>query len=215
MDDLPIVAAGREVPMALDRIRRYCGLRWSGGPPETWAWHYYDMVPTAYDDLVTAVDVLCAASLHPGLSRTDLTYFRERGDDVTAWLRDAPPGLTLFEASDGDVEHIAALPEVLPDLSISLLSKVLHRKRPHLIPLLDRHIIDWYRPLTGKRAAAEAWPPLVRSLRSEELDLERRHLMSTALNRIEDALWPAMDREDRPGLSWIRAIDIAIWMGSR
>ncbi len=113
------------------------------------------------------------------------------------------------------MEHIAALPEALPGLSISLLSKVLHRKRPHLIPLLDRHIIDWYRPLTGKRAAAEAWPPLVRSLRSEELDLERRHLMSTALNRIEDALWPAMDRDDRPGLSWIRAVDIAIWMGSR
>lgn len=42
MEDLPFVAAGREVPRALDRVRRYCGLPWSGGPPETWAWQFYD-----------------------------------------------------------------------------------------------------------------------------------------------------------------------------
>ncbi len=47
IDDLPIVAAGREIPDALDRIRRYCGLRWSGGPPETWAWPYFDTVTSA------------------------------------------------------------------------------------------------------------------------------------------------------------------------
>lgn len=45
MNDLPIVAAGREIPDGLDRIRRYCGLSWSGGEPETWAWRYYDVIP--------------------------------------------------------------------------------------------------------------------------------------------------------------------------
>ena len=46
MQELEIVAAGREIPDALDNIRHYCGLAWSGGPPETWAWDYYDAVPT-------------------------------------------------------------------------------------------------------------------------------------------------------------------------
>lgn len=215
MDDLPIVAGGREVPDALDRIRRYCGLAWSGGPPETWAWHYFDAVPTAFDDIVTPVDVLCAAALHPGLSREDLTYFREKRDTVANWLRLVPIGRRLWELTESDVEHIAALPVDLAGPSISLLSKVLHRKRPHVIPLLDRHIIDWYRPVTGKRAATEAWGPLVREMRREELDDERRLMAAIAFSGIERNLWPDIDPDERPHLSWIRALDIAIWMGSR
>ena len=73
-EDLSIVAGGRELPDALDRIRRYCGLPWSGGAPETWAWHFDDEVPTADDDDVIPTDVLCASSLHPGLSRADLAF---------------------------------------------------------------------------------------------------------------------------------------------
>lgn len=215
MTDLPIVAAGREVPEALDRIRRYCGLSWSGGPPETWAWHYFDTVPTSQDDVVTPVDVLCATALHPGLSRDDLSYFREQQDEVAAWLRRVPTGRKLWEISESDVEHIAALPIALPGAPITLLSKVLHRKRPQAIPLLDRHVIDWYRPVTGKRAAVEAWGPLVREMRVEALDGERRLMTAIALNGIEQELWPGVEPDERPRLTWIRAVDIAIWMGSR
>ncbi len=215
MDDVPVVAAGREIPDALDRIRRYCGLRWSGGRPETWAWPYFDTVPTAHDDSVTAVDVLCAAALHPGLSRDDLAYFLERRDDVTAWLRVVPADRRLWELSEGDVQHIAALPVDLSGPSISLLSRVLHRKRPHAIPLVDRHVIDWYRPVIHKRAAIEAWEPLVRAMRIEQLDGERRSITDIALGGLEQELWPDANPDERPRLSWIRAVDIAIWMGSR
>lgn len=215
MNDLPIVAAGREVPDALDRIRRYCGLSWSGGPPETWAWHYFDAVPTPHDDIVTPVDVLCAAALHPGLSRDDLSYFRERQDDIAAWLHRVPTESKLWELSESEVEHIAALPIGRPSAPITLLSKVLHRKRPHAIPLLDRHVIDWYRPVTGQRAAVEAWGPLVREIRAEELEGEHRLVTSIALNGVEQELWPGVGPDERPRLSWIRAVDIAIWMGSR
>jgi hypothetical protein len=37
MNDLPIVVAGRTIPDGVDRVRRYCGLPWSGGTGETWA----------------------------------------------------------------------------------------------------------------------------------------------------------------------------------
>lgn len=215
MRDLPIVAAGREVPNALDQIRRYCGLHWSGGPPETWAWAYYDAIPTSHDDVVTPVDVVSVAALHPGLSKEDLTFFRESARAVSAWLSEVPTGQRLFELSDAAVEHVATLPDALAGPSVSFLSKVLHRKRPHVVPLLDRHIVDWYRPVTGKRAHAEAWGPLVRSIHDEEGDDERRLMMSIALNGIEQELWPDAGPDARPRLSWLRAIDIAIWMGTR
>jgi hypothetical protein len=215
MDELPIVAAGRTIPDALDRIRRYCGLAWSGGPPETWAWAYYDGVPTEQDDHVTSVDVLCAAALHPGLGRAELAFFQDRRRDLSAWLAGVPKDSRLWEIPEPIVEHLASLPDSFPDVSISLLSKVLHRKRPHLIPLLDRHVVDWYRPITHKRAMTEAWGPIIRAMRDDELDEKQRLLYAMAFGEIERELWPQDGPDDRPRLSWVRAIDIAIWMGSR
>lgn len=215
MEELTITAGGREIADAVDRIRRYCGLPWSGGAPETWAWHYYDSVPTAHDDAISAVDVLCAGVLHPGLSKADLAFFRDRADDISGWLADVPTGSRLWEVPDEAIDYLADLPGLLPDASITLLSKVLHRKRPHLIPLLDRHIIDWYRPVTGKRVAASAWGSIIRAMREDEGDPERRLLYSVAFGAVERDLWPDRQPHDRPALSWIRALDIAIWMGSR
>ena len=215
MDELAIVAAGRAVPEAIDRIRRYCGLPWSGGPPETWAWPYFDAVPTAPDNVVGPVDVLCAAALHPGLSRNDLAWFRAHQDDLAAWLNEIPVVQRLWELSEQDVRHIVSLPDALEGPSISLLSKVLHRKRPDAIPLLDRHVIDWYRPVTGKRSAVEAWGEIVVAIRDEESDGERRVLTAVALAEVNRDLWSDLGPDERPGLSWIRAKDIAIWMGSQ
>lgn len=215
MEAVPIMAAGREVPYAIDRVRRYCGLTWSGGPPETWAWSYYDAVRPDDPDWVTPVDVLCAGALHPGLSRSDLAFFRESGPKISEWLTQVPRGLRLWELSDGQVEHIASLPDALSGPSVALMSKVLHRKRPSVIPLIDRHVIDWYRPVTGKRAAAEAWAPLVCSMREDQEDEAWRLAMALAGLDLETELWPDVDLDDRPHLSWLRVVDIAIWMGTR
>ncbi len=214
MNDVPIHAAGREIPNALDRVRRYCGLQWSGGGPETWAWPYYDATQAEHDDIVSPGDVVCAAALHSGLSRDDLVFYRERASAVSAWLREVPIGVRLWELNDGTVEHLATLPELAAP-SLSLLSKVLHRKRPHSVPLLDRHIIDWYRPVTGQRAAVMVWGPLIHAMRTEELDERRRLTMAIAVTGIERELWPDTPIDERPRLSWLRATDIAIWMGTR
>jgi hypothetical protein len=214
MDDLPIVAAGREVPAALDRIRRYCGLPWSGGDNETWAWRYFDAVPTP-EDALDATDVLCAAALHPGLSRADLNFFHDRRRDVEAWLMEIPASVRLWEVDDDTVERIAVLPATFSDVAPALLSKVLHRKRPHLIPPLDRHVIDWYRPVTGRRAAVEAWAPIVSTMRDEELDDQRRLTLAILESTLAAELWPERSPDERPSVSWLRMTDIAIWMGDR
>jgi hypothetical protein len=36
-----------------------------------------------------------------------------------------------------------------------------------------------------------------------------------AIVGIERELWPELPADERPRLSWLRAVDIAIWMGSR
>lgn len=113
------------------------------------------------------------------------------------------------------MDHLASAVEFEPHVSITLLSKVLHRKRPGLIPLLDRHVIDWFRPVTRERTPARAWGPLLRSMR-DDADANRVLVMAILLHGFKTATRP-----DRIGvdvsntLSLVRATDIAIWMGSR
>lgn len=214
MQDLPLVAGGRQVPDAVDHIRRYCGLPWSGGRAETWAWHYYDAIQTAHDHTVTPTDVLAASALHPGLTRGDLAFFRERASEVSAWLSVLDPEMTLWDADEQTLEHLRSLVAFEPTMSVTLASKVLHRKRPNLIPLLDRHIIDWYRPITGERSPARAWVPILAAMRSDLVDPKRRLIMGMALVDLNRGLGGEGDGE-HPACSLLRMIDIAVWMGSR
>jgi len=205
MNHIPIQVGGRDIPDALDRIRRYCGLPWSGGSPETWAYKYFDLVPSESPDEVTPVDVLAAAALHPGLSRSDLAFFVDRADDLSGWLRRVPVDAELRSADSELLAHLDALID-FDDVSITLLSKVLHRKRPSLIPLLDRHIIDWYRPVTGERSATLAWAPIIRAMQHDLIGDG-----NGSLSAIADALRPELASPP----SAIRLIDIAIWMGAQ
>jgi hypothetical protein len=156
-------------------------------------------------DEVTPVDVLAAAALHPGLSRTDLGFFVDRADDLSDWLRSIPVDAELQSADSDLLAHLDALVD-FDGVSITLLSKVLHRKRPSLIPLLDRHIIDWYRPVTGERSATLAWALIIRAMQ-QDLNADA----NGSLTRIADALRPELPTSP----SAVRLIDIAIWMGAQ
>ena len=215
MEQPPLCAAGRVIPSAVDRIRRYCGLSWSGGPPETWAWRYYDTVATAPDDEVIPVDVMCAAALHPGLSRDDLVWFHDHRADLEALLADVPADLVLADLSEHQVDHLASLPDALDGPSVSLVSKVLHRKRPHVIPLIDRHVVDWFRPVTRQRALGGAWGPIVRELWAEGHEDRRNEALAEAIRQVQHDLDHSDEGRGGGTLSWLRAKDIAIWMGSR
>jgi len=206
-DPFVLSLAGRTLGDPLDRVRRYCGLPYSGGAPETWAYRYFDLVDSDPNGVIS-VDVLAAGALHAGLSRDDLDRFWDNRSTLDDWLSALPLDVALADASAGIVDHLATL-GLLADgafgLSISLTSKVLHRKRPLLIPLIDREIIDWYRPVTGERRAATAWEPLIRSLQH---DLA---VNADVLGKIATQL----DVELGHRLSDVRIVDIAIWMGGQ
>jgi hypothetical protein len=197
-----LVVAGRTVPDVWQSVRRYCGLRWSGGPPEVWAYRYYDAVytdPTA----LGPVDVLSASALHPGLSRADLAYFSEHDGDLHRWLDRTPGDVWLRDADDNLIATLSELAEWDDSPSLSLLTKVLHRKRPHLIPLIDSHVVDWYRPVTGQRSAARAWPHLLNALRQ---DLGGMNAFLLAVMSID------LEKEMPRSLGHLRLLDIALWM---
>ena len=206
-DPFVLSLAGRTLEQPLDRVRRYCGLPYSGGGPETWAYRYFDLVDSD-PSRVDSVDVLAAGALHAGLSRDDLDRFWDHRSTLDDWLSVLPLDLALADAPGAIVDHLAGLPSLADGefaSSISLTSKVLHRKRPLLIPLIDREIIDWYRPVTGERRAATAWEPLVHAVQ-HDLALNADVLAKIAAQ---------LDVELEHRLSDVRIVDIAIWMGGQ
>ncbi|MGY6499923.1 MAG: DUF6308 family protein [Acidimicrobiales bacterium] len=200
----PLVLAGRPVEHATDLVRRYCGLGWSGGPPETWAYRYYDLVESDSDS-VTQVDVLAASALHPGLARSDLAWFWDRSAELDAWLAGLPGDVSLADAEAPTLSRLDELADWSDGPALTLVSKVLHRKRPHLIPLVDRHILDWYRPVTSERSAPKAWASLLRTMQHDLID--NRPTLDAIVHELGDEL-------ARP-ISHLRIVDIAVWMGAQ
>jgi len=205
MAEFTLGLAGRPVDGAWDNIRRYCGLSWSGGPPETWAYRFYDLVESDPARL-TQVDVLSAAALHPGLSRSDLAYFWDQTDRLEEWLAPLPHDLVLRDADDAVLDHLDQVCAWLDAPPVTLLSKVLHRKRPGLVPIVDRHVLDWYRPVTGERSAAAAWSALLRALK---VDLCDPNALVLAIIGV------TLERELSRPITHLRLVDIAIWMRGR
>jgi Family of unknown function (DUF6308) len=201
-----LVLAGRSVGDPLDRVRRYCGLAWSGGPAETWAYRFYDAVDAGDRDTVAPEDVTVASALHPGLSRAELAWFWDHATGLKRWLAQIPrdAGAT-GSVDDMVISYVAGLPQRFGDVSLTLLSKVLHRKRPAAIPLIDRATVDWYRPVTGERTATGAWPEFVRTIHG---DVARNR---PALDAIRVELAAELERAP----SALRVADIAIWMGAQ
>lgn len=190
MSDL--ILADRPIPDAEDALRRYCGLRWSGGEPEVWAYQYFDALVDDVPNDVAPQDVLAAAAVHPKLTRSDLTWFAANRPRLQGLLHELP----AVDLAEADPRLLDALPAIAgEDVDLSLLSKVLHRKRPGLIPMLDRSLVGWYRLRLKERGAA-AWPELVRSL-GEDL-----HENTNQLSDLQQVV----------PLTHLRIADIAIWM---
>ena len=172
-----------------------------------WAFGYYDAIPVEHDSNVTPTDVVCTASLHPGLSRTDLEFFTRRQDDLAAWLDQVPPDLELWEGGEKTLAHLDVLADFEPDVTLTLLTKVLHRKRSKVVPLLDRHVIDWYRQPGDPRKINEAWPLVVRRIK-DDLD------MPATRSRLVKYCAEIKPFNNKP-VSVLRFMDIAIWMERR
>ena len=202
---LTLECAGMSLPDARDQIRRYCSLAWSGGEPETWAYEYFDSVPTGPGDLVGPPDLLASAALHPGFGRSEMTWFNHGGaESCEEWLSGLPRDVDLADADEGTIARLLELPRISEGIGLSALSKVTHHKRPRLIPLFDRAAVDRYRKVTGVRGEA-AWSPLVGAMRADlAMDRNRRFLADVRGELARELTGPVP--------SDLRQMDIAIWM---
>lgn len=205
----------REIFDARTLLEEYIGPRRRG---LRYAYPFYDGLLTNGDPTVLCTGDLLAPTLLGApveLDRmktlTSLMPLLQRG------LDQLPEHATIMGAGDDLLKAVAGLYDPLDDPSVvdrdvkgSLLAKVLHRKRPALIPLFDSRVRDFYR-------ADAAVPPAPRGERTF------REYMEMLIPLIQEDLRDNAEEfgrlaqlapEDGPALTPLRVLDIIVWMSS-
>jgi hypothetical protein len=142
----------------------------------------YDAAPVAQDDTLTEADVRVANRSTARMSNEVVAGILSCREAIDAALRRIPrdASLTDEEAAipwDGLRSVVAAFDGV-PAVGLARITKVMHRKRPALIPILDS-VVEAY--LVGLEPVPRAWLRPERALAltriyRREIELNRRAL---------------------------------------
>ena len=160
---------------------------------------------TTFDDLrgnatgaFGAEDFLALGFLDTPLKAATYRQFSGRAEAINDLLAKIDDKRPLWELDDSTYAAADSLWRALLELDgvgVTRASKLMARKRPRLIPILDRRVREFFDGRTE-----EFWWPLALALREEDL---RRGLVE-------------LRSEVGAGtLSELRILDIAIWMGER
>lgn len=212
-NDLELMVGGKPVARAAEFVRRHCGLPDSRGRVEHWGYAVFDAVPSTDGDTITAGDLGAVAALGVRLSQATLDTVLRSAPEVAAMIARLPRDLSLEHASDADlrlvdttVSSLTADDGPLQGVPITTVAKLVHRKRPRLVPPYDRSIGDWYGSALGDSRRGK-WPGVMELLR-DDLNLGR-----AVLSTWQTDLALEMDGAVVP--SRLRLLDIAVWMANR
>jgi hypothetical protein len=205
----------REVFDAESLLEEYVGPRKRG---LRYAYPYYDGLVTNGDsdqlctgDLLSPTLLGVTVDLDRMHTLRALTPLLQRGLDALPRITD------LLEADERTLDLVAALYDPLDDPSVedrdvkgSLIAKVLHRKRPTLIPLFDSKVRIFYQ----HEKCVPAAPKDGRSWREYMELLVRAMQHDLRENYDEFQRLCALTPDGGPQLTPLRVLDIVVWMSS-
>ncbi|HVE64400.1 MAG TPA: DUF6308 family protein [Mycobacteriales bacterium] len=183
-------------------------------PAGGYAYPAYDTLVTNSSTALVDGDLLAPSLLgaHVDLARFEL--LRTMLPDLSAGLSGLPP----TSLADTDDAGIALVAQCFADLDHprysghgvrgTILSKVLHRKRPDLVPLYDSRIWTAYTaPGAVARAGKRSWVDFMTLLCAQmRADLQAE---SAELSRLVDVA-----ADQGANLTTLRLLDILVWMSS-
>ena len=175
-----------------------------------YAYPAYDRLETNGSAELVDGDLLAPVLIGTAVDRDRFLLLRELMPRI-AGVADLPP-VALQDADDEAVAQVAALFAVLDDAPYAgrgvrgtILSKVLHRKRPDLVPLYDSRIFESYTaPGALERSAHRSWQEsMTLLLRQMRADLQQEADTFDALERVAAAAGAQLTR--------LRILDVLVW----
>ena len=178
-------------------------------PRHETAYPGYDALVTNGSAVLVDGDLLAPALLNAPVDRSRFRLLQSMLPRLAA-VAELPP-VPLQEASDADVEAVAALYQVLEDerfrrggVRRTIVAKVLHRKRPDLVPLYDSVIFEAYTRSLIDRLAERSWVEFMRRLcLAMRADLQAH---PAAFQHLVD-----VSRTFGTELTQLRVLDILVW----
>lgn len=191
-----------DIATAVERVKMYV-------TSDDYLFKTYDGYRTNDDPNVLADgDLLAPLLLNVQItvrSYRKLQRWRNQLEEALAQL----PDVDLGDATDADIDTVAACFDVLdgePRMGVTL-AKVLHRKRPRLLPLYDRNVYACYVPGRIEAARKREWSDFIRLLAKAMRDDLRDQ--RAAWNQICSAANEG--RSSPPELTPLRALDVLAW----
>lgn len=176
----------------------------------SWSYPAYDQLVTNGSARLVDGDLLAPNLIGAEVDRGRFLLLRELMPRI-AGVVDLPP-VALQDADDDVVEQVAALFAVLDEAPYAgrgvrgtIVSKVLHRKRPDLVPLYDSRIFESYTaPGAIERSAHRSWrESMTLLLLQMRADLRQETAGFDALVEVAAAAGADLTR--------LRILDILIW----
>lgn len=176
---------------------------------------HYDHLATgapATGPLIDA-DLLAPNLLNAPVDLKRFAALQDLRDEMQAALDPIPAHADLAEADDETIELLGPLFAVLDSLAASrrgigpvIYSKVLHRKRPGLVPIIDTNVMWCYCHDHERHAPV----PIQRGRNWADFTLALAYAMRTDLQHAP-ASWTELAAVASPSMTRLRALDIVAW----
>ena len=196
--------SGCEISEPVERLLRFCHEEYD----------YYDAVPSRVPERIEPIDVLATVAVNAFFGANATAIRRVHRDLAThcdTLLPTIPPDadLLVFDPSLARVHVLLDAAIQSRGVLIPVATKVLHRKRPNLIPILDNVVLGHYLHAPAAKLPA-----------STQDKARAASAAVGALRRFRDDLWAvradmeAMSRHLREHgftLSPVRVLEILVW----
>lgn len=103
------------------------------------------------DNELTPADICLTIAINSYVVLPDVRRFMSRAEDARPLFETLPANLDLEDASENHIKRVAELIDLFhaPHVSLSKTTKVLYKKRPRLIPLIDSYVRDCLKKQMG------------------------------------------------------------------
>ena len=168
----------------------------------------YDGLPAQPGNEIRLTEIYGSAGIYSRIILNDAIRFLVRAEDAVPFLRRIPDGACLEEATDDQLNAAAELVDLFATaqhVGRGKATKVLHKKRPHFMPILDSVVFDFL--WKNFPHIVRQGSPTVEYIRLyRDVLVARRPILSQTQAGLTAAQFP---------LSMTRVLDFIIWLGWR
>jgi hypothetical protein len=167
----------------------------------------YDLADVQEDDVLTEADISVANAMIARMSPEVIARIYQRVPVINAALAQVPRRASLAEPPSSipwqAIEELMRAMQRIPEVKLARQTKVLHKKRPALIPILDSVVATYLRRVDGLRRTGDPAREAVELIQSFKRELDAN---LPALRALQGEL-----RRRDIDLTECRLLDLFLW----